>query len=189
MSLSVVHLNLEPYSGCSSFTTNHGNPSSYNHHVSEPGAVWQTHWTNGVRGQHTAQPATTTATTADLRPSRSTSHSPHPSPPPTQSTPSAVGWTPTHPPPGSFGTPTFPPTPPSAGPSTPSIFQPPSQGAYTPPAPHRPTPPRQTTTPQSLGFHEDVEHWDAKAKYGLKLLKRVASTPYSQKGRHCRMPH
>ena len=77
--------------------------------------------------------------------------------------------------------PTFPPTPPSAGPSTPSIFQPPSQGAYTPPAPHRPTPPRQTTTPQSLGFHEDVEHWDAKAKYGLKLLKRVASTPYSQK--------
>ena len=36
-------------------------------------------------------------------------------------------------------------------------------------------------TPQSLGFHEDMEHWDAKAKYGLKLLKRVASTPYSQK--------
>ena len=31
------------------------------------------------------------------------------------------------------------------------------------------------------GFHEDAEHWDAKAKYGLKLLKRVASTPYSQK--------
>ena len=104
-----------------------------------------------------------------------------PPPPPTQSTPSAVGWTPTHPPRGSFGSPTFPPTPPSAGPSTPSIFQPPSQGAYTPPAPHRPTSPRQTTTPQSLGFHKDVEHWDAKAKYGLKLLKRVASTPYSQK--------
>ena len=37
------------------------------------------------------------------------------------------------------------------------------------------------TTPQSLGFHEDAEHWDAKAKFGLKLLKRVASTPYSQK--------
>ena len=46
---------------------------------------------------------------------------------------------------------------------------------------NRPTTPSQTTTPQSLGFHEDVEHWDAKAKYGLKLLKRVASTPYSQK--------
>ena len=71
---------------------------------------------------------------------------------------------------------------------TPSIFHPPSQGAYTPPAPHRPTPPNQTTTPQSLGFHEDAEHWDAKAKYGLKLLKRVASTPYSQ-SRHFRMPH
>ena len=26
-----------------------------------------------------------------------------------------------------------------------------------------------------------MEHWDAKAKFGLKLLKRVASTPYSQK--------
>ena len=34
---------------------------------------------------------------------------------------------------------------------------------------------------QGSDLHEDVEHWDAKAKYGLKLLKRVASTPYSQK--------
>ena len=160
MSLSVVHLNLEPYSGCSSFKTNHGNPSSYHHHVSEPGAVWQTHWTNGIRAQHTAQPATTTATTADLRPSSSTSHSPHPSPP----------SNPNHAIRCRMGTNT-----PTAGQLSPS------QGAYTPPAPHRPTPPRQTTTPQSLGFHEDVEHWDAKAKYGLKLLKRVASTPYSQK--------
>ena len=81
MSLSVAHLDLEPYSGCSSFKTKKGNPGSYNHHVSKPGAVWQTHWTNGIRGQHTAQPATTTATTADLRPSRSTSYPPHPSPP------------------------------------------------------------------------------------------------------------
>ena len=104
-----------------------------------------------------------------------------PPPPPTQSTPSAVGWTPTHLPPGSFESPTFPPTPPSAGVSTPSFFHPPSQGAFTPPVPHRPTPPSQTTTPQSLGFHEDAEHWVAKAKFGLKLLKRVASTPYSQK--------
>ena len=72
-----------------------------------------------------------------------------PLPPPTQSTPSTVGWTPTHPP-GSFGSPTFPPTPPSAGLSTPSFFHPPSQGAFTPPVPHRPTPPSQTTTPQSL---------------------------------------
>ena len=57
----------------------------------------------------------------------------------------------------------------------------PTQGAFTPPTSSRPMPPSRTTTPQSLGFHEDMEHWDAKAKYGLKLLKRVASTPYSQK--------
>ena len=57
----------------------------------------------------------------------------------------------------------------------------PPQGAFTPPMPNRPTTPSQTTTPQSLGFPENVEHWDAKAKYGLKLLKRVASTPYSRK--------
>ena len=57
----------------------------------------------------------------------------------------------------------------------------PAQGTFTPPAPSRPMTPSRMTTPQNLGFHEDAEHWDAKAKFGLKLLKRVASTPYSQK--------
>ena len=101
-----------------------------------------------------------------------------PPPPPTQPNPSAIGWTPTHPPPGSFGSPTFPPSPPSTGLSTSAFHHTPTQGAL-PPTSSRPMTPSRTMTPQSLGFHEDMEHWDAKAKYGLKLLKRVASTPYS----------
>ena len=101
-----------------------------------------------------------------------------PPPPPTQPNPSAIGWTPTHPPPGSFGSPTFPPSPPSTGLSTSTFRHSPTQGAVTAPTSSRPMTPSRTMTPQSLGFHEDMEHWDAKVKYGLKLLKRVASTPY-----------
>ena len=111
-------------------------------------------------------------------------HSPPPPPtqPPTQPQGSLTGWTPTHPPPGSFCSPGFPPSPPSTGLSTSMVrYTAPAQGTFTPPAPSRPMTPSRMTTPQSLGFHEDAEHWDAKAKFGLKLLKRVASTPYSQK--------
>ena len=115
-------------------------------------------------------------------------HAPNPPPHP-HPKPSAIGWTPTHPPPGSFGSPMFPPSPPP--PSTPPL---PCHHTFpmcvpTPPTTNRPFRPSQTpsqtigqtVSPQSLGFHEDMEHWDAKAKFGLKLLKRVASTPYSQK--------
>ena len=105
-----------------------------------------------------------------------------PPPPPTQPQASLTGWTPTHPPPGSFCSPSFPSSPPSTGLPT-STFRhtSPTQGTFTPPAPSRPMTPSRITTPlQSLGFHEDAEHWDAKAKFGLKLLKHVASTPYSQ---------
>ena len=105
-----------------------------------------------------------------------------PPPPPTQPPPSVAGWTPTHPPPGSFCSPTFPPSPPSTIiPTSTFHHSSPTQGTFTPPTPNRPMTPNRMTTPQSLGFHEDAEHWDAKAKFGLKLLKRVASTPYSQK--------
>ena len=105
-----------------------------------------------------------------------------PPPPPTQPQGSLTGWTPTHPPPGSFCSPSFPPSPPSAGLPTSMVrYTSPTQGTFTPPAPSRPITQSRMTTPQSLGFHEDAEHWDAKPKFGLKLLKRVASTPYSQK--------
>ena len=100
---------------------------------------------------------------------------------PTQPPPPVAGWTPTHPPPGSFCSPTFPPSPPSTGlPTSTFRHSSPTQGTFTPPTPNRPMTPNRMTTPQSLGFQEDAER-DAKAKFGLKLLKRVASTPYSQK--------
>ena len=104
-----------------------------------------------------------------------------PPPPPTQPQGSLTGWTPTHPPPGSFCSPSFPPSPPSGLLTSTVRYTSPTQGTFTPPAPSRPITQSRMTTPQSLGFHEDAEHWDAKAKFGLKLLKRVASTPHPQK--------
>ena len=93
-----------------------------------------------------------------------------PPPPPTQPMPSAVGWTPTHPPPGSFGSPTF------------HLHrrQRASRHLCSITHPLRVRSPRRCLT--DLHYRAKQRHpraWDAKV--WAKLLRRVASTPYSQK--------
>ena len=58
-----------------------------------------------------------------------------PPPPPTQPQGSLTGWTPTHPPPGSFCSPSYPPSPPSTGLPTSTVrYTSPTQGTCTQPA-------------------------------------------------------